>query len=99
MHALVYVPNAAVKYVLTHNDPEGRCGKWINAMLEYYLEIKPKKLIKAQGLAKLMKDSKFHALDINFIVALSEEKEVNSLPQVSEIFTSSPWYADIIYVL
>lgn len=56
-------------------DPEGRRGKWILAMLEYELEIKPTKLIKGQGLAKLMVESNLHALDINLIVALSEEHE------------------------
>ena len=53
-HILAYVPNTAVKYVLVHTDPEGRRGKWIAALLEYDVEIRPTKLIKGQGLAKLM---------------------------------------------
>ena len=56
-------------------DPEGRRGKWIAAMLEYDLEVKPTKLIKGQGLSKLMDGSNLHALDINLIAALSEEQE------------------------
>lgn len=56
-------------------DPEGRRGKWIATMLEYNLEIKPTNLIKGQGLAKLMTKSKLNVLDINMIVALSEEEE------------------------
>jgi hypothetical protein len=53
-HVIAYVPNNSVKDILTQPDPEGRRGKWIVAMLEYDLEIKPMKLIKGQGLAKLM---------------------------------------------
>eukprot|EP00253_Pinus_taeda_P032952 PITA_32952 len=40
-----------------------------------------------------------HALDINLIVAMSNENEEGSSIQVSEIFSLSPWYSDIIYVL
>lgn len=53
-HILAYVPNTAVKDVLVQTDPEGRIGKWIAALLEYDVEIKPTKLVKGQGLAKLM---------------------------------------------
>ena len=80
-------------------DPEARRGKWIAALLEYDVERKPTKLIKGKGLAKLMAESNLHALDINLIVAMSEENEESSLIQVSEIFVHSPWYSDIVYVL
>lgn len=53
-HIIAYVPNAAVKDVLVQTNPEGRQRKWITAMLEYDLEIKPTKLIKGKGLARLM---------------------------------------------
>ena len=45
-HILAYVPNAAVKYILVQTDPEGRRGKWIAALLEYDVEIRPTKLVK-----------------------------------------------------
>lgn len=67
------------------NDPKGKHGKWIAAMLEYDLEIKPTKLVKGQGLAKLMVEYNLHALDINLIVALSEDKVANPFPQVSQL--------------
>eukprot|EP00253_Pinus_taeda_P021019 PITA_21019 len=98
-HVLAYVPSAAVKDVLVQTEPEGRRGKWIAALLEYDVEIKPTKLIKGQGLAKLMAETNLHALDINLIAALSDGEEENLAVQVSDIFTSSPWYADIVYVL
>eukprot|EP00253_Pinus_taeda_P010403 PITA_10403 len=98
-HILAYVPNAAVKDALVQTEPEGRRGKWIAALLEYDVEIKPTKLIKGQGLAKLMAKTNLHLLDINLIAALFDEDEENSVLQVSDIFVSSPWYADIVYVL
>ena len=66
-HTIAYVPNAAIKDVLVQTDPEGRRGKWIATMLEYDLAIKPTKLIKGQGLEKLMAQSNLRALDINLI--------------------------------
>ena len=74
-HTIAYVPNVAVKDVLMQNDLEGRRGKWIAAMLEYDLKIKPTKLIKGKGLEKLMAQSNLRALDINLIIAMSEEED------------------------
>eukprot|EP00253_Pinus_taeda_P006927 PITA_06927 len=80
-------------------NPEGRRGKWITALLEYDVEIKPTKHVKGQGLAKIMAESNLHALDINLIAAMSDENEEGFLIQVSEMFALSLWYSDIIYVL
>jgi hypothetical protein len=96
---IAYVPSNFVKDILTQPDPEGRRGKWIAVMLEYDLEIKPTKLIKGQGLAKLMAQSNCDVLGINFIVDLSENPQEEMVLQVSQKFIDSPWYADIIYVL
>jgi hypothetical protein len=57
-------------------------------ILEYDIEIKPTKLIKGQGLAKLMVESNFHVLDINFLVAVDEQEE-KATPQVKEVFSTS----------
>ena len=64
-------------------------------MLEYDLELTPTKLIKGQGLAKLMAKSNLHALDVNLFYALFDERVDDSLAQVSHIFIFSPWYVDI----
>eukprot|EP00253_Pinus_taeda_P030713 PITA_30713 len=98
-HILAYVPNTVVKDVLVQTDLEGRRGKWIATLLEYDVEIKLTKLVKGQGLAKLMAESNLHALDINLITAMSDENEEGSSIQVSEIFVLSPWYSNIVYVL
>ena len=71
-HTIAYVSNAVVNDILTQDNLDGRRGKWIAIILEYDIEIKPTKLIKGQGLAKLMAESNFHTLDINFLVAVDE---------------------------
>ena len=65
------MPHSVVIDILTQ-DPDGKIGKWIVVILEYELEIKPTKLIKGQGLAKLMVESNFQALDINMFNTLDE---------------------------
>jgi len=92
---IAYVPNYVVKDILTQEGLEGKRGKWIANILEYDIEIKPTKLIKGQGLAKLMSETNFQALDIN---ELDNEQELVT-PQISEAFLQSPWYADICYIL
>ena len=58
-HIVAYVPNAVVKGILTQDGLDGKRGKWIATILEYDLQIKPTKLIKGQGLAKLMAESNY----------------------------------------
>eukprot|EP00253_Pinus_taeda_P009819 PITA_09819 len=94
-HVITYVPNSVVKDILTQKGLEGEIGKWITSILEYDIEIKPTKLIKGQGLAKLMSEINLQALDIN---QLGNEQEL-ATPQINETFLQSPWYADICYVL
>jgi hypothetical protein len=98
-HAIAYIPNNSVKDILTQPNLEGRRGKWIVAMLEYDLEIKPTKMIKGQGLAKLMVQSDYDIVGINFIVDLSESPQEEETAQVSQKFVDSLWYTNIIYVL
>eukprot|EP00253_Pinus_taeda_P028572 PITA_28572 len=85
-HVIAYVPNYVVKDILTQEGLEGKRGKWIASILEYDIEIKPTKLIKGQGLAKLMSETNLQALDIN---QLDNEQEL-ATPQISETFLQSP---------
>jgi len=96
-HIISFVPHTVVKDILSQ-DPDGKRGKWIATILEYDLEIRPTKLVKGQGLAKLMAESNFQALDMNMVDVL-EEIEESTAPFIEETFLNSPWYADIIYVL
>ena len=53
-HIIACAPSNAIKDILTQPNPEGRRAKWIVFLLEYDLEIYPTKLIKGQGLAKML---------------------------------------------
>lgn len=92
------VPSAVVKDMLTQTDPDAKRGKLIATILEYDIEIRPTKLIKGQGLEKLMEESNCNVLDINFIAELDEQEE-HATPLISEVFSTSPWYVDIFFVL
>jgi hypothetical protein len=74
-HFIAFVPNSAVKDILTQPNPEGRRAKWIVVLLEYDIEIKATKLVKGQGLEKLMAQSNFDLLGINFIADFTVDAE------------------------
>lgn len=84
-HIIACVPNSVVKDILTQNAPEGKRGKWITTILEYDIEINHTKIMKGQGLAKLMGELNCQALDINFIGALDDQEEIVT-PQFSAAF-------------
>jgi hypothetical protein len=69
---------SSVKDILIQPDIDGRRGKWIAKILEFDLEIKPTKLIKGQGLAKLLAESNCKALGINFINEQAESSNRGS---------------------
>ncbi len=46
-------------------ESEGKRGKWIAKLGGYDFDIKPIKLVKGQGLAKLLATSTFHMVDEN----------------------------------
>jgi hypothetical protein len=97
-HTIAYVLNVVVKDILTQDNLDGKRGKWILVIMEYDIEIKPTKLIKGQSLDKLMAESNFHALDINFLAAANGPEE-QATPNIKEAFLNSPWYVDLIFVL
>ena len=67
-HIIAFVPCNVVKSILIEPDPEGKRAKWVAVLLEYDIEIKPTKLVKGQGLAKMMTDSHYDSLQLNFLV-------------------------------
>ena len=96
-HIISYVPCSIVKSILTQLDPEGKRAKWVAMLLQYDIEIKTTKLIKGKGLDKMMTDSHCDSLQLNFLSCQFglEESEI----QVKLAFSTSPWYADIVFVL
>ena len=69
LHAQViyYVPSFAVREILVQLDIDGKIRKWVTKVLEFDLEIKPTKLIKVQGLAKLLVEENCRVLGLNFM--------------------------------
>ena len=72
---------------------------WIAVLLEYDLEIKPTKLIKGQGLDKLMAQSNYDALDLNQFDFDAANHTISEQTVFPSDFLASPWYKDIIFVL
>jgi hypothetical protein len=94
---IAYVPSASVKDILIQPDLDGRRGKWIAKILEFDLEIKPTKLIKGKGLAKLLAESNCKALGISFINEQAESSNKNFQDSLS--LATCSWYNDILYFL
>jgi hypothetical protein len=62
---IVYVPTSSVKDILVQFDNYGKRGLWLAKIQEFDLEIKPMRLVKGQGLGKLLAESNFRSLEIN----------------------------------
>lgn len=69
LHAQViaYVPSSTIREILAQPDIDGKRSKWVTKVLEFDLEIKPTKLIKGQGLAKLLAEENCKVLGLNFM--------------------------------
>jgi hypothetical protein len=99
---IAYVPSASVKDILVQPDIDGRRGKWIAKILEFDLEIKPTKLVKGQGLAKLLAESNCEALGVNFLNTRSGTQQTelpSQCPQDDLSLVNFSWYRDILYFL
>jgi hypothetical protein len=60
-----YVPNSTINNVLSQLEGLGTWGRWITKIQESGLEIKPTKLIKGKGLAKMLTEGNERALGMN----------------------------------
>lgn len=58
-HAIVYVPHSTVKSILTQQDiGMNNRASWVSKIQEFNLDIKPTKLVRGQGLCKLIVEGK-----------------------------------------
>jgi hypothetical protein len=97
-----YVPSASVKDILIQPDIDRKRSKWIARILEFDLEVKPTKLVKGQGLAKLLVESNCKSLGADFINDYSVDQQAelsDKSPQDSLSLAECTWYVDIIYFL
>jgi len=73
---IAYVPSAAIKDILTQPDADGKRAKWIAKMIEFNIELKPTKLVRGQGLAKLLAKENCRSLDIDFFFIVAENGQI-----------------------
>jgi hypothetical protein len=101
---IAYIPSSSVKDVLIQPDIDGKRSKWIGKLIEFDVEIKPAKLVKGQGLAKLLAEENCKLLEINLVsvnednVQYSEDK-ISEEMQVSAHLANCKWYSHIIHFL
>jgi hypothetical protein len=87
---------------LIQPDIDGKRSKWIDKIMEFDLEMKPTKLVKGQGLARLLAKSNFKALGINFMNTHSQNQKTKIVDKDSHVILNlagCTWYKDIIYFL
>jgi hypothetical protein len=88
-----------VKEILIQPNMDGRRRKWIAKIIEFDLEIRPTKLVKGQGLSRLLAESNCKSLGINFINACSKNQQGELSDVSSQAYPSLAeyaWYRDII---
>ena len=100
------VPSASVKEVLTQPNIDGKRSKWIAKLIEFDIEVNPTKLIKGQGLAKLMDEKNCDLLGMNLIGISSTNlqtevavEEQHDSQRVADNLYSCEWYLGIIHFL
>ena len=70
--------------------------------MEYDVEINPTKLVKGQGLAKLLANLNCEAVGLHLMVeqSISEESQAEQdKEKIMDRYADSVWYADIVYFL
>jgi hypothetical protein len=102
---IAYVPTSSVKDILVQPDSDGKRGRWLAKIQEFDLEVKPTKLVKGQGLAKILVKSNFITLGINNLEGYEGHGDVNepekkiAISKIEEKFSLSDWYKDIVSYL
>jgi hypothetical protein len=89
-HVIAYVPYPPIKMMLSQQLREGRWANWLAKLQEYDIEIKPLKVVKGQGLCKLIGGIEVINID------LSNDK---SLVTQDEMIARSEWYKNIVFYL
>jgi hypothetical protein len=75
---IAYVPNSAIKDILVQPVSDGKRDRWLSKIQEFDLEVKLTKLVKGQGLAKLLAESNFWALGINHLQSYKELLDIEA---------------------
>eukprot|EP00253_Pinus_taeda_P002601 PITA_02601 len=81
--------------------------RWIAKLIEFNIELKPTKLVRGQGLARLLAEKNCRTLDINCMGSIAENgqteeeetTELESKQSVAENLASCDWYSAVIKFL
>ena len=79
---------------MSQQDCLGIRGTWVSEIQEYELEIKPTKLIKGQGLAKMLTQKNEEAIEM---IVENNIPQLAMTPALQEL--NNLWYSDIIFFL
>ena len=83
-HSVVYVPSTVVKSILTQQDVAvNNRATWVPKVQEFDLDIYPTKLVRGQGLCKL----------------IAEGEKEESYPSCLLVSLKDEWYSDIAHFL
>jgi hypothetical protein len=99
---IAYVPSTVVKEILIQSDIDGRRSRWIAKILKFDLDINPTKLIKGQGLSRLLAEYNCKVLGVSFINECSENQQAEPYDTNAYAYpplVGCPWYKDVIYFL
>jgi hypothetical protein len=101
---IAFVPSSSVKDVLVQPDIDCKRSKWIDRLIEFDVEIKPSKLVKGQGFAKLLAEENYKLLDINLMSIDAENipsagNNEGKGMQVLDHLADCKWYSHIIQFL
>eukprot|EP00253_Pinus_taeda_P026676 PITA_26676 len=103
---IAYVPSASINDVLMQPDADGRRAKWIANLIEFNIELKPTKLVRAQGLARLMAEENCRMLDMSLMSINSEDSqakgetvEPGQNQSLAENIASCEWYSTMAQFL
>ena len=88
---IAFVPTTIVKYIFSQQEVSGRRCRWINRIQEFNIDIHITKLVRGQGLAKLMTEANLEENQVNQI-------DDNCSDNVCDMDTSD-WYRDVVYYL
>ena len=95
-----------MKDVLTQPNNDGKRDKRIVKLIKFDIEVKPTKLVKGLGLAKLMAKENCELMGLNFtcvksakvqtVVVVEVNQGQNDIPPVAKNLSSCEWYLGII---
>lgn len=85
-----------VKDILSKQECLGKKGRWITKIQEYDIKLRPTKLLRGQGLAKLMTEQDFSSLEG---AGLEDQEHIYQVNAVLSSLELHEWYADIILYL